>query len=176
MGDPPRYSQIIIDLPEKLRRIAPRIPGCVMLALTCWLLTSTVLLAADEGVAGTWRTADGRALIEIYPCGANMCGRVAWLLEPNFPEDDPEGMAGKPRIDRYNPHAELRNRRVLGLRLMEGFIHKGDNRWEQGTIYDADTGRTYRSRMTLLSADRLKLHGYIGIPLFGKSSIWTRQK
>ena len=165
-----------IGLSENLCRIAPRMLGCFMLALIFWLLSPTLLLAGDEGVVGTWRTADGRALIEIYPCGATMCGRVAWLLEPNFPVDDPEGMAGKPRIDRYNPQAELRNRRVLGLRLMEGFIRKGDNRWEQGTIYDADTGRTYRSRMTLLSPDRLELHGYIGIPLFGKSSIWTRQK
>jgi len=105
-----------------------------------------------------------------------MCGRVAWLREPNFPADDRKGMAGKPRIDRHNPQAELRTRGVLGLRIMEGFIRKGDNRWEQGTIYDADTGRTYRSRLTLLSPDRLDLHGYIGIPLFGKSSIWTRQK
>jgi uncharacterized protein (DUF2147 family) len=165
-----------IGLSEKLCRIAPPILGCVMLTLIFGLLSPTALLAGDEGVVGTWRTADGRALIEIYSCGAKICGRVAWLREPNFPADDREGLAGKPRIDRYNPNAELRNRRVLGLRIMEGFMRMGDNRWEQGTIYNADTGRTYRSRMTLLSPDRLDLHGYIGIPLFGKSSIWTRQK
>lgn len=175
MGNLLTYSQNI-GLSKKLCRIAPRIRGCVLLALTFWLLSPTLLLAGAEGVVGTWRTADGRALIEIYSCGANMCGRVAWLREPNFPADDREGMAGKPRIDRYNPNAELRNRKVLGLRIMEGFVRKGDNRWEQGTIYDADTGRTYRSRLTLLAPDRLDLHGYIGIPLFGKSSIWTRQK
>jgi uncharacterized protein (DUF2147 family) len=163
-------------LSEELCRKAPRILGSFMLALTFWLLSPTLLLAGAEEVVGTWRTADGRALIEIYPCGSNMCGRVAWLREPNFPADDREGMAGKPRSDRYNPNAALRNRRVLGLRIMEGFIRKGDNRWEQGTIYDADTGRTYRSRLTLLSPERLDLHGYIGIPLFGKSSIWTRQR
>lgn len=174
MGITLPYSQKIW-LSKKLRRIAPRILGTIMLALAFWLLSPAVLQAGAEGVAGTWRTADGRALIEIYPCGANMCGRVAWLREPNFPADDREGMAGKPRSERYNPNPELRTRRVLGLRIMEGFIRKSDNRWEQGTIYDADTGKTYRSRMTLLSPDRLDLHGYIGIPLFGKSSIWTRQ-
>lgn len=161
---------------EKLCRFAPRFLGSVMLALTFWLLSPAGLLAGDKGVAGTWRTADGRALIEIHPCGAKICGRVAWLREPNFPSDDREGMAGKPRIDRYNPNAELRNRRVLGLRIMAGFMRKDDTRWEQGTIYDADTGSTYRARLTLLSPDRLALHGYIGIPLFGKSSIWTREK
>lgn len=175
MGNSLTYLQKI-GLSKKLCRIAPRILECVLLALTFWLLSPIVLQAGDEGVVGTWRTADGRALIEIYPCGAKMCGRVAWLREPNFPADDREGMAGLPRSDRYNPKAELRNRKVLGLRIMEGFVRKGGTRWEQGTIYDADTGRTYRSRMTLLSTDRLDLHGYIGIPLLGKSSIWTRQK
>ena len=85
------------------------------------------------------------------------------------------GMAGKPRTDRYNPDPELRARRVIGLQIMEGFAREGDNRWEGGTIYDSDNGRTYRSRLTLLSPNRLELHGYIGIPLFGRSSIWTRQ-
>lgn len=150
--------------------------GSIGLALFLWLISASLVLAADDGVTGTWKTADGRALIEMYHCGAKICGRVAWLREPCFPADDREGMAGKPRIDRYNPDPEKRNRRVIGLQIMEGFARNGDNRWDHGTIYDADTGRIYRSRITLVGPNRLELHGYIGIPLFGRSSIWTRQK
>jgi len=145
------------------------------LLLACWLLSASICLASDKGVAGTWKTADGRALIEIYHCGEKICGRVAWLRDPFFPADDREGMAGKPRTDRKNPNHEQRNRKVIGLQIMKGFTRDGDNRWGQGTIYDSDTGNTYRSRITLISPDRLELHGYIGIPLFGKSSVWTRQ-
>jgi uncharacterized protein (DUF2147 family) len=150
--------------------------GSIGLALFLWLISAAVVLAADNRVTGTWKTADGRALIEMYYCGAKICGRVAWLREPCFPADDREGMAGTPRTDRYNPDPEKRNRRVIGLQIMEGFTRNGDNRWDHGTIYDADTGRTYRSRLTLVDPNRLELHGYIGIPLFGRSSIWTRQK
>jgi len=146
----------------------------VLVLIPC-LLAGSFALAADDSVAGTWKTADGRALIEVYHCGAKICGRVARLREPCFPADDRMGMAGKPRTDRYNPDPELRARRVIGLQIMEGFAREGDNRWEGGTIYDSDNGRTYRSRLTLLSPNRLELHGYIGIPLFGRSSIWTRQ-
>lgn len=148
----------------------------VLLVLASCLLPVSGVFAAADDVAGTWLTADGRALIEIYPCGAKVCGRVAWLREPGFPMDDPEGMGGKPRVDRFNPDPALRTRRVIGLQIMEGFTRKADNRWEHGTIYDADTGKTYRSRLTLLSPNRLDLHGYIGIPLIGRSQIWTRQK
>ena len=147
-----------------------------LLVLTILLLSTSNVLADNDGVTGTWKTADGRAMIEIYHCGAKICGRVAWLREPCFPADGREVFAGKPRSDRYNPNPELRNRRVIGLQIMEGFTRVGDNRWEHGTIYDSDTGRAYCSRLTLIAPNRLDLHGYIGIPLFGRSQIWTRQK
>jgi uncharacterized protein (DUF2147 family) len=135
-----------------------------------------VAAAADEGITGRWKTAEGKALIDIYHCGEKICGRVAWLREPAYPADDPEGMGGKPRIDRNNPNPELRSRKVMGLQILEGFVREGENSWGRGTIYDAETGKTYKSRLTLISPDRLKLRGYIGFPALGKSSIWTRQK
>jgi uncharacterized protein (DUF2147 family) len=148
----------------------------IMLVHVFMLLSGSFALAFGDDVTGTWKTADGRALIDIYHCGVNVCGRVAWLLEPRFPADDREGMAGKPRVDRHNPNPALRKRSVIGLQIMQGFIQEGANRWGQGTIYDSDTGKTYRSRMTLIPPNRLDLHGYIGIPLLGRSQIWTRQK
>ncbi len=149
--------------------------GICRLALVIWLFSATTAPAAADGVIGTWKTADGRALIDIYYCGDNVCGRVAWLREPCFPAHDREGMAGRPRTDRHNPKPELCGRRVLGLQIMQGFTRDGDNRWGEGTIYDADTGRTYRARLALIAPNRLELRGYIGIPLFGRSSVWTRQ-
>jgi uncharacterized protein (DUF2147 family) len=149
--------------------------GIFSMATIIWLLSATMVSAGDEGIIGTWKTADGSALIDIYHCGVKICGRIAWLRDPFFAADDPEGMAGQPCTDRHNPSPELRDRRVVGLQIMEGFTRDGENRWSRGTIYDADTGRTYKSRMTLISPNRLELHGYIGIPLFGRSSVWTRQ-
>ena len=151
--------------------------GAVLqLALTFCLLAVSVVYGFDEEVTGTWKTEDGRALIAIYHCGANICGRVAWLRDPCFPADDREGMAGRPRTDRHNPDPKLRSRQVVGLQIMEGFVREGEHRWEHGTIYDSDTGNTYRAQLTLISPDRLDLHGYIGIPLFGRSQVWSRMK
>lgn len=138
--------------------------------------TATVAAADGQGVTGRWKTADGRALIDIYHCGEKICGSVGWLREPNYPADDPKGMGGKPRVDRQNPNPELRGRNLMGLQILDGFVQEGENRWSGGTVYDAETGKTYKSRLTLLSPDRLKLRGYIGIPALGRSSVWTRQR
>jgi len=57
---------------------------------------------------------------------------------------------------------------------MEGYTFRGDNFWDDGTIYNTENGKTYRSSITLLSHDRLELRGFIGISLLGGSTVWKR--
>ena len=45
-----------------------------------------------------------------------------------------------------------------------------------GEIYDPESGKTYSAKMSLESPDTLSLRGYVGIPLFGRPSTWSRQK
>jgi len=127
-----------------------------------------------NAVLGIWEVEDGSGRIEINRCGETYCGRIVWIREPNYPADDKGGMGGKPLLDRENPRRELRTRPQLGLRVMEGYTFRGDNLWDDGTIYNTENGKTYRSSLSLLSADRLKLRGFIGIPLFGGSTVWKR--
>lgn len=127
-----------------------------------------------NAILGIWEVEDGSGRIEIQRCGERYCGRIAWMREPNYPTDDKRGMAGKPLLDRENPKPELRGRPQLGLRIMEGYTFRGDNLWDNGTIYNTENGRTYRSTLSLLAPDRLKLRGFIGIPLLGGSTVWKR--
>jgi len=127
-----------------------------------------------NSILGTWEVEDGSGNIEIQRCGEKYCGRIVWIREPNYPADDKGGMAGKPLLDRENPRRELRGRPQLGLRIMEGYTFRGKNLWDDGTIYNTENGKTYRSTLSLLSQDRLKLRGFIGIPLFGGSTVWKR--
>ena len=85
-------------------------------------------------------------------------------------------MAGKPLVDLENPRKELRGRPLMGLRIMEGYAFRGNNLWDEGTIYNSDNGKTYSSRITLKSRNRLELRGFIGIPLLGGSTVWKRVK
>ncbi|MEO6849303.1 MAG: DUF2147 domain-containing protein, partial [Mucilaginibacter sp.] len=69
----------------------------------------------------------------------------------------------------------LRTRPELGLELLKDFTFDGDDVYDDGTIYDPKNGKTYSCKMTL-EGNQLKIRGYIGISLFGRSEIWTRVK
>ncbi|HZV82715.1 MAG TPA: DUF2147 domain-containing protein [Geobacteraceae bacterium] len=146
----------------------------IILALL--LLTPAAGAVGGNGnaILGLWEVEDGSGRIEILRCGEKYCGRIAWLKEPNYPADDRGGMGGKPLLDRENPSRELRDRPQMGLRIMEGYTFRGDNRWDGGTIYNTENGKSYKSSLSLLSPDRLKLRAFIGISLLGGSTVWKR--
>jgi uncharacterized protein (DUF2147 family) len=125
-------------------------------------------------ILGTWEVEEGDGRIEIFRCADKFCGRIAWQKEPHYPIDDKGGMGGKPLLDRENPKKELRGRQQLGLVIMEGYTFRGNNFWDDGTIYNPEDGRTYKSRLALKSRDRLQLRAFIGISLLGGSTVWKR--
>lgn len=43
-------------------------------------------------------------------------------------------------------------------------------------ILNPENGKTYHCTMQLRSADALSVHGYIGVPLMGRSVLWPRFK
>ncbi|MBL8664198.1 MAG: DUF2147 domain-containing protein, partial [Candidatus Odyssella sp.] len=66
---------------------------------------------ADTGAAspvGRWLTEGGTSHVEIYRCGAALCGRIAWLKEPI-------GKDGKPKRDSKNPDPARRAQTIEGL-------------------------------------------------------------
>ena len=144
--------------------------SCLLLICLC----ASAAWAADDadGVLGTWVTADGKARIQVVKHGDVYDGSIVWLLEPNYPADDK--MAGKPKVDRENPDQSLQSRPVLGLPLLQGFKYAGDGVWNDGKIYDPTNGKLYSCNITLMMDGRLKVRGYVGISLFGRTEIWTR--
>lgn len=124
------------------------------------------LAQEPDGPVGLWHTEEGKAVVEIYRCGELLCGRLVWLKEPV--------KDGVPVTDRENPVDSLRSRPVMGLVIMEGFEADGETEWTGGAIYDPESGDTYSAKMTLLDDQRLELRGYVLIPLFGRSEIWSR--
>ena len=141
-----------------------------------WLLSSVARAQNPDAIVGKWWNQEKEAQIEIYACEGKFCGKIVWLKIPDYPADDPKGMGGKPRVDRENPDSLKRERPVLGMNMLSGFTHSGGNLWEGGQIYDPREGKTYKCKMTLETPDHLKVRGFIGISLIGKTNEWTRVK
>jgi uncharacterized protein (DUF2147 family) len=140
-------------------------------AITALLLRLAVPQVEDPAVEansilGTWLTTDGKARIEIFPCGDLYCGKIVWLSEP-FEN-------GLPKRDKENPDEELRGRPILGLVLMSDFRYEGDATWSGGRVYDPESGDEYQGKMSLKDSTTLDLRGYILLPLFGRTERWTR--
>jgi uncharacterized protein (DUF2147 family) len=100
------------------------------------------------------------AKIEIYKKGAQYFGRSIWVAHP--------------RKDNKNPNEALKTREVLGIDLFTGFSYH-DGAYTSGKVYDPEIGKTYDCKMNL-NGDILKVRGYIGISLFGRTEYFQRIK
>jgi len=146
--------------------------ACIFFAIV--LLTTTISFGTDSSdILGLWKTDGDKSRLDLFKCGEKLCGKVVWLKVPTY-TDSNDGPVGTSKVDRKNPNAVLRKRPILGLQVMSGLTKIGDNRWGNGTCYDPESGKSYRCSMELVSPTRLKLRGYIGISLFGRTYILTR--
>ncbi len=127
-----------------------------------------------DRILGVWLTQDGKARVQVVEEQGIYDGHIIWLKQPLYPANDPHGMGGKPKVDRRNPHQSLRGRPIIGLPLVSGFHYAGDGEWDGGIIYDPENGTTYRCTITLTPDGTLRVRGYVGIPLFGRTTVWTR--
>ena len=152
--------------------------------IRCLLILGILLLPvtpvgaepADE-ILGTWLMDTGkhRAHISITRQRGEYEGRISWLEQPTYPANDRRGMPGEIKVDRDNPDPALRSRPLVGLTILKGVTYDGDGHWS-GTIYAPDQGKIYKSKLRLTEEGVLKVRGYIGITLLGRTMDWTRRQ
>ncbi len=131
--------------------------------------------AADAGeILGIWLNQDKDAKIEIFKCGDKYCGKIVWLKEPNYPQDSKDGTPGTPKLDHKNPSPAAKKTPLMGLQIVNDLVPAGENAWKDGKIYDPKSGKTYNAKASLASPNELKLRGFIGFSLLGRTEKWTR--
>ena len=149
--------------------------NCIMKVLLLLAACFGTVMAGEideaDAILGLWATERAEAHVEISRDGDGS-RRLIWLKEPFYAEGDPE--AGAPKRDRENPDPALRDREIIGLEILRGFRHAGNNRWVDGTIYDPENGKTYSCKMQLTAEGQLRVRGYVGVSLFGRTTEWTR--
>ena len=145
------------------------------LALLTGLLFSTSTLFAADDISGVWRSIDdktgfSKALIEIKKDGKGVyTGKIIKILpRPGY----------TPKTHCQDCPAPYKNAPILGLTVLDGMKQsKKSTEYEGGTILDPLSGKVYKSKIKVSSnGNRLRMRGYVGVEVFGRSQTWIRDQ
>lgn len=96
--------------------------------------------------------------------------QVAWMKQPNMPD-------GSPKKDFKNPNVAMREVHADRIVIMRGLSYNPSKKeWENGKVYNPLNGKTYKSYMEFVAENKLKVRGYLGISMLGKTMYWTKIK
>ena len=142
-----------------------------LLMLFVFFSLSQVVIGTEktDSIVGLWSNEERSALIEIFKSENKFYGKIVWLKEPL------DQKTLKPKTDQRNPQQKKRNRKIIGIVILKDLVRQNDNTWGNGTVYDPNTGKVYRSKVSISSDGlRLTIRGYLGISIFGRTAIWSR--
>lgn len=112
-------------------------------------------------IAGNWRLQNEKAMVQIAPCGARLCGKVVKILKP---------LPYRKSHDLHNPDPKLRGRSIIGIEILSDLKRDGDS-W-RGEIYDPVHGNSYRSVVSLAENGTLEVKGCVAFVC--KTQYWPR--
>ncbi len=129
------------------------------------LIAITGMQAQD--VFGKWTTIDdntgkARSTVEIFERDGKVYGKVVAITDPEKRDRVCDQCSG-----------DDRNRPILGLEILKGLKKSGD-KYEGGYITDPDNGKRYKCYIELEDDNTLKVRGFIGMALIGRTQIWKR--
>jgi uncharacterized protein (DUF2147 family) len=119
--------------------------------------------ANPDAILGIWFNEEKDAKIKVYRENGKFYGKIVW-------HKTGEDIS---LYDENNPDEELQKRKKLGLIILNDFDFD-DGQWEDGTIYDPKSGKTYSCVIKMQKDGSLNVRGYIGISLIGRTTHWTK--
>lgn len=122
--------------------------------------------STNEAILGRWKSENDESTILIEERNGKIFGKIVSLKTPN---DE----SGKPKTDTKNPDEKLRSKPLIGLTILSNMKPEKKNQWSGGRIYDPKSGHSYSCEMQL-DGNALKIRGYMGISLIGRTTIWQK--
>lgn len=140
----------------------------IIFFLTLVFVSNLAVAQSADDIVGVWEPGHGKAKVKIDKIDDKYYGKIVWLKEPKDPE------TGEPKVDKNNPDESMQNVPLRGYRILKDFDYQGDGVWENGTIYDPESGTTYDCVITLKDENMLDIRGYVGVKTFGRTDTWRR--
>tara|TARA_B110000902_G_scaffold116057_1_gene136165 strand:- start:1735 stop:2103 length:369 start_codon:yes stop_codon:yes gene_type:complete len=120
-------------------------------------------------VEGLWITQDDesgkqKSEVLIYKENGKLYGKIVRLL---LPEDQGKICVNCKGKDKGKP--------IAGLVIVNNLIWEGES-WEDGTILDPKSGKLYDCYITFEDNNNLKVRGFLGFSILGRTQNWIRKK
>lgn len=134
-------------------------------------MPATLAVASEPTPVGRWKTIDDKtgeagSFVQIYEENGMLHGKIESLV-PKAGENP------NPKCDKCD--GERKGKSVLGMVFLWDLKKEKSNTWGGGRILDPASGSIYRCSFELLEGgSKLKVRGYIGISLLGRSQDWYR--
>lgn len=132
--------------------------------------TNSLSAQVESDIVGTWYNQEGTAKIKVFKAtngkfAGMYYGKIVWLKIPN--------KEGKPKVDAQNPDETKRNKPIIGLVILSNLAWNPELKaWTDGQIYDPNNGKTYSCAINK-DGKNLKVRGFKGLSITGKSSTWS---
>ena len=139
-----------------------------MKQLITLLFCITVMASMQsQSVIGKWKTIDdatgeAKSIVEVFSKSGKIYAKVVDILDPATKNNLCKQCSG-----------EDKNKPILGLIIIKG-LSKDGSEYNSGEILDPKNGKLYKCALTLESKDKLKVRGYIGFSLLGRTQYWHR--
>lgn len=124
-------------------------------------------------ITGTWMTIDdetgkARSYITIWIDNGVAYGKIDKIIAIK-PGENTDPLCTECKGADYN-------KKVVGLTIMKGLKQDGDE-WKGGTILDPNNGKTYKCKIKAENGNQtLRVRGYVGFSLLGRTQIWKKLK
>ena len=121
----------------------------------------------QQTIFGKWKTIDDetgkpKSIVEIYEKSGKVYAKIIHIIEAE----------NRNRVCE-NCEGDDKNKPILGMVIIRGLTKDGSE-YNGGKILDPKNGKSYKCNISLETKDKLKIRGYIGFSLIGRSQYWIR--
>ena len=138
--------------------------------LFIFVLLLNPLYSTELSPVGKWKTISDETgketgILEIKEENGFITAKIIELLDANPPNPICTKCIGKQK-----------NQPVIGLAIITGLKKSKDAFWSGGEILDPKSGKFYKCFIEVLdNGNTLKVRGYIGFSLLGRTQYWYRK-
>ena len=107
-------------------------------------------------IIGTWFNPDGTVAVRTGDCAGRLCGWISWASPEALQDARDSGIE-----------------RLIGIELLQNYRSEAPGRW-RGTVFVPDMGHSFKSRITQLSPNNLKISGCLLGGFVCMSQVWHK--